>query len=154
MATAREKLHERMNKIREEKGLPTIAYVEPNLPQSDPYKLPNSVELKELPNANSVIRSKILNNPNNADVMYYSRYSDPSSFLGKYIKQETSNIDHYTYYVFENGSVKSEFPIYYNTPKAHAGGRKPRTNKRKPRTNKPRTHKRKQIKPRAKLLYP
>ena len=145
MATARQKLHERMNKIRAVKGLPTISYDEPNLTQSDPYILPNSVELKELPTADPVIRSKILKNPNNADVMYYSRYSDPNSFLGKYIKQETSNIDHYTYFVFENGSVKSEFPIYYNTPKPKAvtGGRKPRTKKRK-------QIKRKQNKSRAK----
>jgi hypothetical protein len=119
--TAREKMHERMNKIRREQGLPEQPnpYSEPVT--KDPYILENSADLKELPltmpsinDTTTVLRQNIFRKPENSNATYYSQLKAP---LGKYEKTEVSNLDHNSYFVFDNNGVKTNvnsiMPIYY-----------------------------------------
>ncbi len=139
--TAREKMHERMNKIRREQGLPEQPnpYLEPAT--KDPYILENSADLKELPltmpsinDTTTVLRQNIFRKPENSNATYYSQLKAPLAEarreplvseatalppmpLGKYEKTEVSNLDHNSYFVFDNNGVKTNvnsiMPIYY-----------------------------------------
>lgn len=120
--TAREKMQAKMNEIRRQKGLPEQTYtnaVEPSVP-SDPYILEDSADLKELPvtlplikDTTTVLRQKIFRKPENSNATYYLNKAP----LGKYEKTEVSNLDHYSYFVFDNNGVKTNvnsiMPIYY-----------------------------------------
>lgn len=119
--TAREKMQAKMNEIRRQKGLPEQTYTNAVEPL-DPYILEDSADLKELPltlpsiNDTTVLRQKIFRKPENSNALYYSRYSE-KTLLGKYEKTEVSNLDHYSYFIFDNNGVKTHIksimPIYY-----------------------------------------
>jgi hypothetical protein len=60
------------------------------------------------------LRQKIFRKPENSNATYYSQLKAP---LGKYEKTEVSNLDHNSYFVFDNNGVKTNvnsiMPIYY-----------------------------------------
>jgi hypothetical protein len=122
--TPKQKMQAKMNEIRRQKGLPEQTYTNTEQQPSDPYILENSADLKELPltlpllrelrSQPTVLRQKIFRKPENSNATYYSQLKAP---LGKYEKTEVSNLDHNSYFVFDNNGVKTNvnsiMPIYY-----------------------------------------
>lgn len=146
--TPKQKMQAKMNEIRRQKGLPEQTYTNAVEPL-DPYILENSADLKELPltlpsiNDTTVLRQKIFRKPENSNALYYSRYSN-ESLLGKYEKTEVSNLDHYSYFVFDNNGVKTHvnsiMPIYYTKVplESSVGGLRSKKQRKSKRSNKKR----------------
>lgn len=126
--SARDKLLERMNKIREKEGQPTQPYVEST---NDPYKLPESTEIKGLyvtnSTANQINQLRYLENPSNSNIIYYTQQNPtPETTLGRFKEYDKT----FNQIKFEKGTTGLYNQLYYNTP-APTGGKNKRSKKSK-----------------------
>jgi hypothetical protein len=132
-SSARKKLQERINKIKEQQGNPTQPYVEST---NDPYKLPESTEIKGLyvtnSTANQINQLRYLENPSNSNIIYYTQqYPTPETTLGRFKEYDET----FKQIKFDKGTTGLYNQLYYNTP-APTGGKNKRSKKFNKRSNK------------------